>query len=163
MLSESVKKQSKQIFQNIKILFDSIPEEEFKTIKGGFPTWKHFYHLIHSIDKNFINPNSFQEPTFHQKNMDIIYMESGKKLSKKELEKYYQQVKSKIQKYFNSLTDSTLEEVVSYKELKLTKMELILAQFRHIFYHVGYLHCCIKIEKGQTPEYIGIYKSIPEK
>jgi len=40
---------------------------------------------------------------------------------------------------------------------------VILAQLRHIFFHVGYLHCCIKMEKGETPEYIGLYKAVQEK
>ena len=47
--------------------------------------------------------------------------------------------------------------------MNLTKLELILAQLRHIFYHIGYLHCCIKMEKGESPEYIGLYKVKPEK
>ena len=47
--------------------------------------------------------------------------------------------------------------------MELTKIELILAQLQRIFYHIGYFHCCIKIEKGETPEYIGLYKAVPEK
>ena len=49
MLANSVKNQTKQIFQNIEILFVNIQENEFDTIKGGFKTWKHIYHLIHSL------------------------------------------------------------------------------------------------------------------
>jgi hypothetical protein len=46
--------------------------------------------------------------------------------------------------------------------MDLTRIELILAQFRHIFYHIGYLHCCLKIEKGRMPEYVGLYTTKPE-
>jgi hypothetical protein len=36
MLANSVKNQTRQIFQNIEILLDTVPENEFDTIKGGF-------------------------------------------------------------------------------------------------------------------------------
>jgi hypothetical protein len=163
MINESIKKQSKQIFQNIEILFNAIPASEFDSSKGGFQTWKHFYHLVHSMDKNFINPENFMEPPFHQKNLDIIYLDTPVKLTKNEIKTYYLQVKEKIGHYLDALTIDSLNEIIQYKNLSLTKLELILAQFRHIFYHIGYLHCCIKIEKGETPEYIGLYKATLEK
>ena len=53
MVVNSIKNQTKQIFQNIEILLEYIPENEFKTRKGGFLTWKHFYppehYLFHYI------------------------------------------------------------------------------------------------------------------
>jgi hypothetical protein len=163
MLADSIKNQSIQIFQNIEILFDTIPENEFDSLKGGFKTWKHFYHLIHSLDKNFIDPNNFVEPEFHKKNLNIIYLNDNNNLSKDEIENYYRNVKNKLQNYIIALNNETLEEKIFFNEMCLTKLELIMAQLRHIFYHIGYLHCCIKMEKGETPEYIGLYKVIPEK
>ena len=163
MLADSIKNQTKQIFQNIEILLDSVPQNEFDEIKGGFKTWKHFYHLIHSMDKNFIDPGNYEEPEFHKKNLDIIYLDDDNKLTKNDIEVYYNNVKNKIQKYINELNERTLDVKIIFKEMNLTKLELILAQLRHIFYHIGYLHCCIKMEKGETPEYIGLYKVKPEK
>jgi hypothetical protein len=163
MLTVSIKNQTKQIFQNIDILFETIHQNEFNSIKGGFKTWKHFYHLIHSLDKNFIDPSNYSEPEFHKKNLSIIYIDDENNLGKDEITKYYETVKVKIQKYKNSLTVEELDRKIFFNEMELTKFELILSQLRHIFYHIGYLHCCIKIEKGETPEYIGLYKVIPEK
>ncbi|GBU28219.1 hypothetical protein R84B8_01777 [Treponema sp. R8-4-B8] len=163
MLTDSIRNQTKQIFQNIEILLEVILENEFDSVKGGFKTWKHFYHLIHSLDKNFIDPGNYVEPEFHKKNLNIIYLNDKNKLTKNEIEKYYENVNNKIQKYLNELTDETLENKIVFNGMEFTKIELILAQLRHIFYHIGYLHCCIKIEKGETPEYIGLYKAVPEK
>ncbi len=157
MLTDSIKNQTKQIFQNIEILLEVIPPNEFETKKGGFKTWRHFYHLIHSLDKNFIEPNNYTEPEFHKKNLNIIYLDDENKLTRDEIEKYYERVKDKIQKYINELDKETLDEEITFNGMNLTRMELILAQLRHVFYHIGYLHCCIKMEKGETPEYIGLY------
>ena len=163
MYFESVQRQSKQIFDNIDILFDSIPENEFSSIKGGFQTWKNFYHCIHSLDKNFIDPTSYQEPDFHEKNMDVMYLETPRILSKSELYEYYSSVKKKVSDYLSNLTDTKLIEIIVLNNNEYTRLELILAQLRHVFYHVGYIHCCLKIENGDTPEYIGLYKRIPDK
>ena len=72
MFEKDIKRQCKQIFQNIDILFDEFDDNEFDLTKGGFLTWKQFYHLIHSIDKYFIDPSIFIEPEIHEINLDII-------------------------------------------------------------------------------------------
>jgi hypothetical protein len=157
MLANSIKNQTKQIFQNIEILLDAVPENEFDTIKGGFKTWRHFYHVIHSLDKNFIDPGNYIEPIFHKKDLSIIDIEDENILTKDEIKKYYEDVKYKITSYIDKLDDDALAEGMIFNKMKFTRIELILAQLRHVFFHVGYLHCCIKVEKGETPEYIGLY------
>jgi hypothetical protein len=109
------------------------------------------------LDKNFIDPGNYIEPTFHKKNLNIIDTEDENILTKNEIKEYYEDVKFKAIAYINKLNDEILAEEINFDKMKFTKMELTLAQLRHIFYHVGYLHCCIKIEKGETPEYIGLY------
>jgi len=154
MLVNSIKNQTNNIFMNIEVLLENIPESEFNTIKGGFLTWKHFYHLIYTLEKYFIDPSNYSDPIFHKNYVCITNMEKYKKMSKNEIIEYYHNVKSKVQDYLNILNDELLEEKISFEEMEFTKLELILSQFRHIFYHIGYLHCCIRIEKGETPEYI---------
>jgi hypothetical protein len=90
-------------------------------------------------------------------------LDDDNKLTKDDIEIYYKNVKDKTQKYINELKEETLDEKIIFNEMNITKLELILAQLRHVFYHIGYLHCCIKMEKGETPEYIGLYKDKPEK
>jgi len=163
MISESIKTQSKQIFQNIDYIFNVINSENINNKIGVFPIWKQIYHLLHSIDQNFIDPSNFIEPDFHKKNLNVIFIDSNELLTKDQLFQYYQNVREKIELYLSSLTEDKLNEIIMFREMKLTKMELILSQFRHIFYHIGYLHCCFKLLNGETPEYIGLYKVIPEK
>ncbi|MBN1410973.1 MAG: DinB family protein [Spirochaetales bacterium] len=163
MISESIKKQSKQIFQNIEAIFDVVNEENIFNMAGVFPIWKQLYHLLHSMDQNFVNPSDFTEPRFHSKNLNVIFMDTGNSLSRQQLWEYFLAVRKKIETYISGLNDDILEEIITFRDMRLTKMELIIAQFRHIFYHIGYIHCCFKILNGETPEYIGLYKVIPEK
>jgi hypothetical protein len=157
MLMDTIRNQTRKIFQNIEVLIEAIPENEFDTIKGGFKTWRHFYHFIHSMDKNFIDPGNYSEPDFHKKNLDVIFIEDDNRLTKEEIMKYYINVKNKVEKYIGKLDDKKLEGKIKFNEAEYTRLELIFAQLQHIFYHIGYLHCCIMIEKGDTPEYIGLY------
>ena len=154
MLANSIKNQTQRIFLSIEILLESIPENEFNTIKGGFLTWKHFYHLIYTLDKYFIDPSNFNDPLFHNKNMCITNMDNDNILSKNEIKEYYNNVKTKTQDYINKLDDKILEEKIPLDGMEFTKLELILGQLRHSFYHIGYFHCCIKMEKGEAPEYM---------
>jgi len=87
-------------------------------------------------------------------------LDDENKLGKDDIVKYYEIVKNKIQKYINELDEEILDEKIIFNEMSLTKMELILAQLRHIFYHIGYLHCNIKMEKGETPEYIRVVRKL---
>ena len=136
------------IFANIDILFDSIDENEFNSIKGGFIVCKHFYHLVHSLDKFTINPIKFIEPNFHNENMHITNLNIDTLMEKTEIFNYYNNVKNKIRTYINSLVENDLDEKYIGKEGNSgSKGDLILAAIRHTYYHVGYLHCCIKIEK----------------
>jgi len=163
MISNSIRRQSKQIFHNIENIFNAVTEESISSIIGVFPVWKQIYHLLHSMDQNFINPTNFSEPDFHTKNLNIIFLDTGDPLSFGQLFKYYKQVRAKLEAYLQGLNDTTLEETIRFRDMELTRLELLLAQFRHIFYHVGYLHCCLKLLNGETPEYAGLYNAIPEK
>jgi len=162
MFEKDIRRQCKQIFQNIDILFSEFTEKEFDLIKGGFLVWKQFYHLVHSLDKNFCDPSNYVEPKFHKMNLDVVYLNEDH-LSKKQIYDYYIEVKSRVERYLDNIDDNGLSKKIEYKGMELSKLELILAQLRHIFYHIGYMHCFLKIERGETPEYIGLYKVKIEK
>ena len=118
LISDSVKRQCMQIFQNIDILFSEISSEDFNKRQGGFFIWKQFYHMIHSIDKNFIDPSIYQEPNIHIKNLDVIYMDDDNIMSKEKIENYYNEVKNKILMYLNKINDESLKCIVNYKDME---------------------------------------------
>jgi hypothetical protein len=163
VISDSIRTQSKQIFANIQSILDVVNEENLNSTIGVFPVWKQLYHLLHSMDQNFVDPADFTEPSFHTKNLDVIFLEAGESPGLARLVEYFEHVRVKIEAYIASLDDRSLEVTVAFRDMRLTRMELILAQFRHIFYHVGYLHCCFKTLNGKTPDYVGLYETIPER
>jgi uncharacterized damage-inducible protein DinB len=158
MLADGVRRQTEQIFQNIDFVLADLDEGLMGQRMGGFLVWKQAYHLVHSLDKNYMDPGAFTEPNFQTPNLDVIYRDEGKPLSLAEIRSYYAEVRQRISSFNAALTDASLAEMVSAFGKEYSRLELIMAQLRHVFYHVGYFHCWIKLEKGRTPEYIGLYK-----
>jgi len=161
MIADDVRRQTKHIFQNIEAIFAAMDDALFAKRLGGFLVWKQMYHLIHSLDKNLVDPATYVEPTFHERNHDIVYLDDGRALPKDELYDYYLGVRDKVERYLDGLDEGQLVQIHPFHELRVSGLELILAQLRHVFYHVGYLHCCLKLEMGETPEYIGLYVTKP--
>ena len=74
------------------------------------------------------------------------------RLTKEQLLKYFGEIRSKIENYLALLSVAQLDELVGRGNL--TRLDLIPNQFRHVMHHVGYLHCAIKNEIGESPKYI---------
>lgn len=61
--------------------------------------YKHIYHMLHSLDLWFINPNdkSFQQPCIHIPNLNNLDVKTDRYISKTEIKEYYDAIKNKIQ------------------------------------------------------------------
>jgi hypothetical protein len=64
----------------------------------------------------------------------------------------------KISAYLNELETDTLEN--NPYGCQFSKMTLLLGQFRHLMYHIEYLHACLKNHTGKAPKYMGLELSI---
>ena len=112
----------------------------------GVPAWRYVYHTIHSADRWYFNPNVFTEPEFHEEGMDVPDNPCTIVLSDEELLEYLERVRRKTMEYLDGLTVDMLFECP--EKCGLTRLELILRQFRHISFHTGMLN-------GQTVELTG--------
>jgi hypothetical protein len=142
------------MFKNVKETLEIVPSSKFNDLTCGQPYWRHFYHLIHSIDQWFVDPNNYVEPMFSEKGLNKLEGKPQKKLSKTLLMKYFKIVENKIIKYIGTLDDSVLSKKA--KNSKFAKLEYIIGQNRHVLYHVGFIHACVKKETGIWPEYFGL-------
>jgi hypothetical protein len=55
------------VFRNIR---DCLLTCDMDTEFSGLPMWKHVYHMLHSMDRWFINPAIYTEPPFHKPYLD---------------------------------------------------------------------------------------------
>jgi len=150
----SIKTQTLIMLKNVKYTLKIVPSSKFNVLTSGQPYWRHFYHLIHSIDQWFIDPDNYVEPVFGAKGLNTLDGKPGKILSKKTITKYFKTVEKKIVKYLATLDDASLSRKA--KGSGFTKLEYIIGQNRHVMYHVGFIHACIQKETGVWPEYYGL-------
>jgi hypothetical protein len=118
------------------------------------PVWKHLYHLLHSLDRWFINPERYDEPSFHEPNLNSLNIKSSRILTRNELIEYFNLIKIKINEYLSTLTDEMLSEKPG--GCTYTRLALILGQYRHLCCHIGNINCTTIIETGKWPRVVGL-------
>jgi ribosomal-protein-alanine N-acetyltransferase len=137
------------MFRNMKTAMDTV---DWNTDICGTPAWRYIYHTLHSADKWFINPskrNEEPEPPFHTPLLDWPDTPSELVLSHETLYGYYEQVRSKILDYCDSLNDSQLNEPP--QGCTGTRLGLLLSQFRHMYAHIGILNGVTIANTGNYP------------
>lgn len=158
IFTEKLKKQTGIIMIDIGYTFAEVSEELMQKEVNGFLMWKHFYHMLNSIDRIFAYSEDYRFPDFHEDGLNRLDCASDKTLSKDFLETYFKNIREKITHYLDGTDDSKLLEEVICQEMRISRFDLIVAQFRHITWHLGYIQGCIKIETGKLPVYIGVNK-----
>ena len=118
----------------------------------GAPCWRWVYHALHSADKWFINPNDYEEPSFHEEGMDNPDNPTSVVLSDQQLLAYLDAVEKKTMDYLDSLTDEMLYE--KPEGCRYTRMELVLRQFRHLSFHTGMLNGQTALATGRFPMWV---------
>jgi hypothetical protein len=148
-LCEMIKKQTDANFLNLKT---AIMTYDRSAKVCGAPAWRYVYHTIHSADKWYFNPYVYEEPPFHEEGMDNPNRPCRTELTDEQLLAYMEKVRKKTSDYLDSLTDEKLGECP--EKCDMTRLELILMQFRHISTHIGMLNGLTIEKTGKFPVYV---------
>lgn len=161
-LTMVIKDQTDRALWEIKNVIDCVPDELWSREYCEMPLFKHIYHMLHSLDLWYINPNdpSYREPDIHIDSLNDLEVKTGRFITRTEINDYYMAVKNKITAYTNFLNDRMLNE--RPVDCSYSKFELILAQFRHLHTHMGMIMGFIIEATGQWPTVLGLEKPIPE-
>lgn len=161
-LTEVIKDQTDRALWEVRNVIDCVPDELWSREYCEMPLYKHIYHMLHSLDLWYINPNdpSYSEPDIHIDNLNNLDVKTERFISRNEINDYYEAVKIKITAYTNFLNDGMLNE--RPVDCSYSKFELILAQFRHLHTHMGMIMGFIIEATGQWPTVLGLTRPIPE-
>ena len=149
-----IKRHTENSLESVNILFNTFSESDFEKSVNGFPIWQQFYHMINSMDRIFIDPQNYKYPDFHVENINNLEYSFERTYSKELLYNYFQEVKNRINNYLDNINENELLLKSNHKTIEMTKLDHILAQFRHMGFHLGYLHSCAKVMYGKTPEHV---------
>jgi hypothetical protein len=142
------------LFKNIQATFDSIPQGQMAKTILKWPLSMQFYHMLHSLDQWLVNPNNYSHPSFHVEGMNSFKSGTVKLLTKSELLEYYASIKANILRHISTLAAESLFE--KPEKCKFTRLDLIIAQCRHVMYNLGLIHAMVQMDTGILPKYIGL-------
>jgi hypothetical protein len=153
-LIEIITEQTRILFENIQETFNALSDDQMDKFIFDAPLWKHIYHMLHSLDQWFINPYIYDNPDFHEYGMNSFKIETDKGLSKENLVTYFSDIEEKIYLFLNNLNDRSLIETP--ENCNFTRLTLILAQYRHVMYHIGFITSILHYTEEKRPKFIGI-------
>ena len=160
-LSEIINDQTRRALWEVKNVIDCVPDELWNKEYCSMPSWKHIYHMLHSLDLWFINPwdKEYKEPKIHETDLNNLDIPSTKRLTREEISSYFDDISLKITHYLLELNDDELTSMPNDCEYR--KFTLILAQFRHLHTHMGMLMGFITADTGLWPNVLGLENPIP--
>ena len=161
-LIRQIKNQTEINFINIK---DQIEAADLEAIFDGVNGSRYIFHNLHSMDRFFINPLTYiyeGEKLFGiPENLSVISTaregfepDTSIVISRQQLLDYFGYVRAKINSYFDTLTPEGLTDTPEGCEY--TRLELILAQFRHMMWHVGLSSGITFQASGEWNEFTGL-------
>lgn len=138
-----IKEQQEINFKNVE---EQIQKADLEAVFDAENNSRYIFHYLHSMDRFFINPIDYVyegEKLFGiPESLSVIdpkragyESDTSIVISREQLTAYFEHVKSKIERYFETLTADMLLE--NPEGCEYTRLELILGQFRHLMWHVG--------------------------
>lgn len=157
-----IKNQQEINFINIR---DQILMADLETVFDGENNSRYIFHYLHSLDRFFINPCDYVyegEKLFGiAENLSVInpkregyVSDTSIVISRKQLMDYLDYVRAKVDSYFETLTLEALLQ--KPKGCDYTRLEFILAQFRHMMWHVGLSSAITFSSKNEWNEFTGL-------
>jgi hypothetical protein len=153
---EAVKRQTEILFKMIEETLISSDIQFLSEKSGGFRHDKQFYHMLVSLDYWFIDPRSYDRKEYSDRELKDLEVETDRIISRDQLIHLFNEIRERIFNWLKTITVDDLNNNITGS--RLTHGDLILAQFRHVMYHIGYLHCCLMNQYGRLPRWIGITK-----
>ncbi|NLD59302.1 MAG: DinB family protein [Clostridiales bacterium] len=160
--SDIIRDQTRRALWEVKNAVECIPDALWDARRCDMPVWKHVYHMLHSLDRWFVNPRDrdFREPDIHEEGLNNLDVASERRLGRGEIDAYLRQVGGRIARYVGALTDGDLLQ--KPEGCEYARFTLILAQFRHLHTHMGMLMGFVVADSGKWPRVVGLENDIPE-
>lgn len=145
-------------------LIKCIPDGMWSRRYDQLPVWKYLYHMLYSMDRWFINPNDpdYKPPLFHSQGLNDLNVvpKETQIVSRASMERYFAEIKEKIEVYLNTLTDQELAQCP--ENCSYSRFRLILGQMRHWHRHMGVVYGLMIQDKGKWPYVLNMEGEIPQ-
>ncbi|ADU26239.1 DinB family protein [Ethanoligenens harbinense] len=146
-----IEEQTRILLHNVDILLQTCEPD---AVLCDMPVWKHAYHMLHSLDRWFVNPERYEEPAFHAPGLNSLDIASENALTREQLRACFFAIRQKVTAYLATLTDGQLS--TKPEGCPHTRLALILGQYRHLNAHLGNINAVTMMRTGRWPRVVGL-------
>ncbi len=162
-LSDDIRYLTRRALWETDNLIACVPDGLWNKRYDGIPMWKYVYHTLFSMDRWFINPKDpgYVPPEINTPDRYDLNVEPPEDeiLTRRQIDGYFAAVKAKIEGYIDGLTDDMLSEFP--ENCDMSRMLLILGQFRHWHRHMGIIYGFIVEDTGKWPYVLNMHGRYP--
>jgi len=134
-------------FSMLEKMIEQCPDEVWSVKAGGFVFWQQIIHALCSAGFWMRKPGSaFAEPFAEKKVYPELEQDPEGNISRDEMREYKDKVKALCEAFFCDKDDEWLV-FPSDIHIKISNLDVILMQIRHIQYHVGHCNSILR-ERG---------------
>ena len=138
-------------------MIDQCPEDLWNEKKGGFVFWQQLLHAFTGV--NFwmrLQIGLFVEPFTGRKVHLELDQDPEEQLTKGDLLRYKDDVKAMAEAFFEEKDDDSLGEGALVCD-KISNLDVIFMQVRHIQYHVGHCNSILRENAREAVAWIDYY------
>jgi hypothetical protein len=151
---ETLKRQTSILLRGVTGTLEAIPEDLWMQTVTGFPVGQNAYHLVFSLDEFWFDPPRFVPRAGHVHGTNKLGSEPSALPTKTTVLTYWNDVRSRIEADLSQLTPETAVAPVAGSQWN--RLELMIGQHRHAYFHVGWLQAALKDRGIPLPPWIGI-------
>lgn len=156
-LIRTIKTQFFLPFSMLENLIAECPDEVWNIKAGGFVFWQQIIHTLAGVNFWMRGPESnFTEPFSERKIYPELDNEPVGNVTREEMLEYKEQVKNLCIEFFEKKDDEWLLDN-SHIYDKISNMDVVIGQMRHIQYHIGHCNSILRERGLKAVDWIEYY------
>ena len=154
---ENMKTQYMLVFQMMETIVNDISEETYYKKIGGHFFWQQLLHALMGSHFWFrLNNEPFVEPFLDREYFPEFQQEPDNVMPREELLGFILLIRAQVDEFFDNKTDEWLSQNSALYP-KLSNIEIITMQIRHLMYHTGYCSALMNNEDNYKMNWIDYY------
>ena len=145
------------VFQMLEDVINNANDNIWNMKTGGHVFWQQILHSLMGSHFWFrLSNEKFIEPFIEKGYYPELEKDPENIMEKAELIKYKEEVRTIVEEYFKNKDDNWLKEP-SILYNKLSNLEIIMMQIRHLMYHVGFCSALLRENQATQIKWIDYY------
>lgn len=156
-MKEIVFRQLNMCFDMLEKLVHAVPDKLWSEKRGGFLMWQQIFHALTGSQFWLRSEGGeFREP-FESLNLyPELDGEPEMNLTKEQVLELLDETRELKDRLFDSLREEALEQPSVLYD-KITNLDVILGQIRHLMYHIGHCNAILRDTDEQAAEWEDYY------